>query len=219
VPLTGDGRSGTQSATPTMYGGYKIPPTPPPPTFPVNRSQIVTQPDAPIPVGLSDTATGTDSLTVTVAVPLADAGSAADSLTVAAPSVPLTDAGTGADSLAVAAVVPLTDAGAATDAFTVTARVSLTDAATAADSLVPAVAVSLTDAATGADVLTVPAVRVPLADSALGTETFSFRAFLPSPVPSWSRLALRTRTAVLVPQTARAVLTDRADVGAVNTTS
>lgn len=96
--------------------------------------QLLGDQSSPTAVSLSDTASGTDALTVSAAVPLADTGTGTDPMAVAA-AIPLADTGAGADTLAAAVSVPLTDTGAGADASTVTAAVPLADTSTGVDTL------------------------------------------------------------------------------------
>lgn len=89
-----------------------------------------------VQVSLSDTGSADDSqLTISATVPLTDAGSASDTLAVAA-TVPLTDTGTAADDNGVvSATIPIADSASATDALTVVAALAVSEAAAALDAL------------------------------------------------------------------------------------
>lgn len=107
----------------------------------------------------------------TTSIPVTDAGSGADAVTVAA-SIPVADAGSGADSVAVAASIPVTDAGSASDGVTVSANIPLTDTGTATDVLTVKVTLALTDTGSGTDSLTV-AAKVAMSDAGGGTDAFT----------------------------------------------
>jgi hypothetical protein len=103
---------------------------------------------------LADAGSAADILVIAAAIPVADAGSAADALAVTA-TVPLTDAASAGDVLAVTAAVALAETGAAGDTGAVTASVSLAEAGAAADALAVAAVVTLADPGAAADLLTV----------------------------------------------------------------
>lgn len=135
---------------------------------------LVLQGAASTPVALSDSGSGSDTVTaVTSAVPLTDAGAGADVLAVTIP-VALADSGTGADVLAVAVPVALTDAGSGADIFAQqSAAVPLTDSGSGSDTLAPgSPAVTLGDSGTGADVLAISQPTA-LTDAGSGADTLA----------------------------------------------
>jgi len=95
------------------------------------------------PVALPDAgAADGDVLAVSAAVPVPEAGGAAETLAVQAAVSPA-DTGAAADALAVSAAVPLPDAAAAADALSASATVNPADAAGAAEALTAAASVPL----------------------------------------------------------------------------
>jgi hypothetical protein len=122
---------------------------------------------------LAETATGADVLSVTVLVSLTDTGHGTDAFTETV-SVPLADTVTGTDSLTVTATVPLAEVGSGVDDLSVggSASKSLPDTATGADALTVTVSPVLADTGTGTDSLAV--VRgIPLGDTATGVDALS----------------------------------------------
>jgi hypothetical protein len=105
-------------------------------------------------VSLDETATGTDALSVTVTLALADTGTGSDALVAEAASA-LTDTGTGADALSATVAAALADASSVTDAIADTIAVALADTASVTDAVAAAIATALAETATGADAISV----------------------------------------------------------------
>jgi hypothetical protein len=129
---------------------------------------------------LTDAATGTDALTVTVQVPLTETGTATDDLSAATPpvSITLTDTGTGTDAIAVSATAPLAETSTGTDAVTIAARAPLTETPTGTDAITVSAAVTLTDTVTATDNLSV-SVPAAISDSATVTDAVAVAARAP----------------------------------------
>lgn len=125
---------------------------------------------------LVDTAAATDSLAVTVAVPLPDAGSATEARTSAA-TTPLADTASAAEAASGAATVPLADAGSAADSLSNGAGTPkpIGDTAAAVDTLNASVAAALADVAAAAESFTVAAAAA-LADAASATQALAITA-------------------------------------------
>ncbi len=126
-------------------------------------------------VALADAGSAADTLAVAAAVPLADAGSADDSGLAVTAAVPLADAGTAADTLAAGVAVALADAGAGADTLAVAAAAALAESGSSASTLAVTAAVPLADSGTGTDTLAV-AAAVPLAESGTGADTLAIQA-------------------------------------------
>lgn len=175
---------------------------------------------------LDETASATDSATVTVAVTLADTAAGDDSAAVAV-AVTLADTATGSDTATVAAAVPLIETASGTDAAVITVPVSFTDTAAGNDgtlAVVPAVPLPETAAASDVGVL---AVAAPLADTATGDDSLSVqsdavivvdpnqaRAGFPWMLTSWRTSAGQTFGDATFPGGAQNVSLDDAAVGA-----
>jgi hypothetical protein len=130
--------------------------------------------------------TGPYNFTQTVAAPLADVGSAADSVATPARTLPLADTAAAAETSQASATVPLADTAAGSDvasqsaaipladqaasadqvAVTSTQPVALADAAGAAETFTVQVAVPLAEQGAAADAATTPARTLPLTDAA-----------------------------------------------------
>jgi hypothetical protein len=127
-------------------------------------------------VPLADAGTGADTLAVTAAVPLADAGTGTDTLA-AGVAVALADAGTGADTLTVAAAVPAAESGAGADTLAITAAVPLADAGTGATTITVTAAVPLAETGSGADTLAIQAAtNIALAETGTAADTIVLTA-------------------------------------------
>lgn len=150
--------------------------------------------------GFTDTATGTDAVSVARASTLADVGTGADALTVAVTAA-VADTGAATDTLAAAGAVPLADTGAGADAFSISSPVSLDDTVTGTDAVTVARAATLADTAAGVDALTAGST-VGLSDAATGADTFT--------VAASSSLSDTATAADTISATATALLADTA---------
>jgi hypothetical protein len=126
----------------------------------------------------ADVAGAVDSLSVSVSVPLADAGAAVDDqpgeFTLSA-TVALADTAAGTDSFSAAVAASLADVAGADDFVAPAAALSLADVAAGEDALSPAATVALADVA-GADDSVTPAVALSLADTAGAVDGMSLAA-------------------------------------------
>lgn len=110
-------------------------------------------------------------LVSSTSISLADTGSGADAVTVAA-TVTLAETGTGTDVIASTPAVTLADVGSGADAIAVTIPQALADTGTGTDALAATAAVPLGETGSGADAVSVN-VPVPLSDSGAGLDAIS----------------------------------------------
>jgi hypothetical protein len=145
-------------------------------------------------VTISDSGTGTDSVSVQVTVAVADSGTATETQTIAA-AVPISQTGAGTETLGIAAAVPVTESGVGTEAvaggitaaivetgggteqLAIAASVPLTESGTGTDTVSVAgnSAVTISDTGTGSDVAAI-AASIALAESGTGTEALGIAA-------------------------------------------
>lgn len=128
-------------------------------------------------ISLDDTASASDALDVSAAVPLSDTAAAADALTAGVP-ITLSESAAGADALAVTAAAPLADTASAADSLSVSAAVPLADTAVAADALTAGVPITLADTATATDSLSIT-VTLTLADVAAASDVLAVSTAVP----------------------------------------
>lgn len=102
-------------------------------------------------VSVSDAATGTESVSITVSFTATDTGTGTNALTTTA-AFTVTDTGSGADSASLAASISASDTGTGTNAITSTSTAfTVTDAATGVDAWSVAASISTSDTGAGAD--------------------------------------------------------------------
>lgn len=116
------------------------------------------------PIALADAGSEAEAVTVAAAVPLADAGSAAQSIAVTS-ATPLADAGSEAEAVTVAAAVPLADTGSEAEALTVAAAVPLADTGSAAQSIAITATAPLAEGGQSSEALSI-VVTLSLSDAA-----------------------------------------------------
>lgn len=123
---------------------------------------------------IADTATGTDSVTVTVSTTVSDTGEGTDTPGPADPSLPaIADTGAGSDAVAmVSQAATVADTGAGADAVSLAITIpTIEDTATGTDNVaIGDTGFFITDTANGADSISV-AVTVTIADTAEGAES------------------------------------------------
>lgn len=153
-------------------------------TFVLNRTALTTPASSTVTFTIAGTAVIGHHVAAELVPPsgstpkaLADAGSAADTLAVAA-AAPLADAGSAAQALTATVTAPLSDAGSAAQSLTATATIPLTDAGAAADTALAGIAINPGDTGVGADTMGVTAA-VPLADGGTGAQALTVTATSP----------------------------------------
>lgn len=126
------------------------------------------------PISVADAGSATQSVTIAAATPLADVGSSTEAIT-AAVSSPVSDVGSSTEALAVSVPIGVADSGSGTDTASVSAAVPVADAGSATQAIGITAATSLADAGSSAEALTV-AVSGPLADSGAGSDVLTASA-------------------------------------------
>jgi len=113
-----------------------------------------------------DGGVGADTTAVSVAVTVADSGSAAEALSIIATMlVSILDAGSGGDALSVSvAPIVVADTGAGVDTPGIAVALTLADAGAGSDALLTSVLLTVADAAAGTDALGSITVNVPVSD-------------------------------------------------------
>lgn len=128
-------------------------------------------------ISLSETAVGSDDLTVAADAPLAETSTANDTLTADATTA-LTDTVTVDDALTVAVFVDLTDAAVGVDGIAVAMPVDLTDTVTAVDDLSAVPAPVLDEPIAGTDTLSVSATAT-LTEAVTATDALTVVDLVP----------------------------------------
>ena len=131
-------------------------------------------------ISLSDSGSGTDSLTSLAAIlALADAGSGVDSVSALAAALALADSGHGTDSVSITVALTVVDSGLGADSFLGTMIFPLTDSGTGVDSVnVDTGSIkNLTDSGQGVDSVVI-SVTIDLADAGAGIEGLGLHWFL-----------------------------------------
>lgn len=130
-----------------------------------------------ITLSVNDSGVGTDTVpSAIVALTLADAGSAADGVSVgtSANFISVTDSGHGADEIAqIIATALVQELGVGAEAIRINAGLTVADSGAGADTASIVVAVPLTDQGAGLDSITqvLKAALISVADSAIGADT------------------------------------------------
>jgi hypothetical protein len=133
-----------------------------------------------------DSATGSETPTISAQIPVADSGAATESVAISASfplsdsgaggaetitiGIPVVDSASGAETVAINASLSLSDSATGTDTPTVTAQVPLSDSASGTDTPSINVSIPLNDSSAGSDAINVTA-NISVADSASGSET------------------------------------------------
>jgi hypothetical protein len=126
-------------------------------SYPSGALMFAVKPAA-LPVGMTDSASGTDTFGITGSIGASDSATGSDMFAVTSRSM-VADQATGAETFSLSATATATDAAAGTDTFTVT---DLTQT-------------PLTDSAAGGERFDISAIQNPVADVAAGSETFGLQ--------------------------------------------
>lgn len=132
-------------------------------------SKLELEPPLAVNVSQTDTGSGTDSQSITVAVTQTDTGSGTETQTIA---LAMTDTGSGSDSQSITVAAAQTDSGTGTDSQVTSAALTQTDTGSGADAQSIAVSFAQSDTGSGADSTSI-AVAIGQTDTGGGTETQS----------------------------------------------
>lgn len=121
---------------------------------------------------LSDSGSGSDAISISVAFGLSDTGAGNDLQPSPGAALTLLDDGASADAVSLAALLAVTDTGAGSDADTVSVAFALADSGSGADAILvlTQLLMSVSDAAYGVDGVSIQA-QIALADSGSGADT------------------------------------------------
>jgi hypothetical protein len=128
-------------------------------------------------VGVSDTGSGSDAISVLALVGQADTGSGADAISLVA-LVPQTDSGSGVDTISILALLPVTDSGTGVDEISLLALISQSDTGSGSDAISLMALVSQSDTGEGVDTISLIGL-IPVTDTGSGVETLSLLALVP----------------------------------------
>jgi hypothetical protein len=128
-------------------------------------------------VGVSDTGSGSDAISVLALVGQADTGSGADAISLVA-LVPQTDSGSGVDTISILALLPITDNGTGVDSVSLLALISQSDTGSGSDAISLMALVSQSDTGEGVDTISLIGL-IPVTDTGSGVETLSLLALVP----------------------------------------
>lgn len=143
-----------------------------------------------VPKAVAESATGTESIAITVALGIADTGSGADGPSGATASLATADSGTGADALAqllaslsvtdsgsgadtpdnIAASLAVDDSGAGADGPAISVALAIADTGAGADEILQLVLIAIADAGAAVDSLDSITVTFAIDDTAAGSE-------------------------------------------------
>ncbi len=125
-------------------------------------------------VNVSDSAAGSDAISIEVTIAPADAGSGADVASLAVP-LALADSGAGSDADALSVTQAQADSGAGSDAISAAPSITPTDTSSGTDQTAIDAAAGISDSGAGSDAAALSA-SLPLADSGAGSDSISVTA-------------------------------------------
>ncbi|MGH2612816.1 MAG: hypothetical protein ACRDFB_07175 [Rhabdochlamydiaceae bacterium] len=106
-------------------------------------------------IGFSDLGSGSDSIAIQTDIPISDSGSGSDSITTSMDFVNVSDSGSGDDSVLVQKNFSISDSGSGSDSISILDDIPVSDSGSGSDSVSNNIIISLFDTATALDTILV----------------------------------------------------------------
>lgn len=129
------------------------------------------------PISVTDSAAGSDSLSIVVTLDVADSGAGTDTVSEQI-AVPVSDSGNGSETISESSIIPITDSGSGSETILERSTVPVIDSGAGTEIITETSTVPISDSGSGAETIAERST-VPVADNGAGSETVLESAAVP----------------------------------------